>query len=75
MNRTVKGTAVLTKQDVEDADHVCDHVQIGSPTIYVGEQDNFGPVSRHWYCKNCYQEYLAQEAIAQADERMDVEST
>ncbi len=77
MNWTVKGTATLCKEDVEDADDVCEHLQVGATAIYVGEQDNFGPVTRYWKCKECYREYLAKEAemiVALAEEHDDPES-
>ena len=61
MNWTVKGTSNLRKEDVELADEVCEHLQVGHSAFYVGEQDSFGPVTRFWYCKTCYRKYLEEE--------------
>ncbi len=55
MNWTVRGVVKMTEQRVSSADEVCEHLHIGDTAHVVGEQDSFGPVTRFYYCSECYE--------------------
>ena len=54
MNWTVHGVVTLNERHTSVADEVCEHLRIGDKAHFVGEEDSFGPVTRFYYCSDCY---------------------
>jgi len=66
-NHTVKGSGYITQRDIDDAEKVCEHLSVGNLAHFVGEQDSFGPVTRYWYCTECYKEFIRGQLAQDLD--------
>lgn len=61
MNWEVKGVTTFSAIKESMADGVCEHLSFGDRCHYAGEQDSFGPVTRYYYCSDCFQKVQEEE--------------